>query len=309
MTTAHTLDTRSDPAIAALSGRLVAVLNTGSGRCDPQSEGQIRAIFEAAALPHATIVSVPTAQIDEAMANAAGSADVLVVLGGDGTIRTAVEKLRGRGGYLVPLPGGTMNLLPRALYGERTWQAALADTLAAPEIHPVSGGTVNGGRAGTHCFFVAALLGAPTLWADAREAVRHGDVLAAAKRAVTAARRSFTEPLEYVFDGTLRGSAEAVAVVCPLISSVMDENEAGLEAAAIDTANAADALRLGFHALFDDWRDDPAVTRAKVTRAEVTGHGRLPVILDGERVRMGRSVIVEFAPVAFRALVPADAPA
>jgi len=52
-------------------------------------------------------------------------------------------------------------------------------------------------------------------------------------------------------------------------------------------------------------RADPAVTRAKVKTATVTGHGRVPVIADGERVRMGRSVTVEYVPVAFRALAPA----
>ena len=284
-----------DLAHKALQGRLIAVLNTHSGGCDETSTAEIQAIFDQAGLHTAEILTAGGPEIDGVLQRAADSADVLVVLGGDGTVRTAVEKLRGRGGFLVPLPGGTMNMLPKALYGESTWQSALADTLAAPEIHPVSGG-----RLGPHSFFVAALLGAPTLWADARE-----ELVVAAQRAVTAARRSFGEPLEYVFDGGLSGSAEAVAVICPLISKVMSEDEGMLEAAAIDTAGAADALRLGFHALFDDWRADPAVTRAKVKTATITGHGRVPVIADGERVRMGRSVTVEYVPVAFRALAPA----
>jgi diacylglycerol kinase family enzyme len=289
-----------DLAAKALQGRLIAVLNTHSGRCDQTSAAEIRAIFDKAGLHTAEILTAGGPELDGVLERAAGSADVLVILGGDGTVRTAVEKLRGRNGYLVPLPGGTMNMLPRALYGETAWQLALTDTLAAPEIHPVSGG-----RLGPHSFFVAALLGAPTLWADAREAVREGELVVAARRAVTAARRGFGEPLKYVFDGVVSGSAEAVAVICPLISKVMSEDEGMLEAAAIDTAGAADALRLGFHALFDDWRADPAVTRAKVKTATVTGHGRVPVIADGERVRMGRSVTVEYVPVAFRALAPA----
>jgi diacylglycerol kinase family enzyme len=294
------MDSDRDLAAKALQGRLIAVLNTQSGGCDETSAAEIQAIFDHAGLHTVEILTAGGPEIGGVLQRAADGADVLVVLGGDGTVRTAVEKLRGRGGYLVPLPGGTMNMLPKALYGEGTWQSVLTDTLAAPEIHPVSGG-----RLGPHSFFVAALLGAPTLWADAREAVREGELVVAAQRAVTAARRSFGEPLEYVFDGGLGGTAEAVAVICPLISKVMSEDERMLEAAAIDTADAADALRLGFHALFDDWRADPAVTRAKVKTATVTGHGRVPVIADGERVRMGRSVTVEYVPVAFRALAPA----
>jgi diacylglycerol kinase family enzyme len=175
--------------------------------------------------------------------------------------------------------------------------------LEHPEIH-----TVSGGMAGDHAFFVAALFGAPTLWADAREAAREGHLLEAAQKSVTAARRSMAEPLEYRF-GALSGSAEAVAVVCPLVSRVLDEHEPCLEAAAIDTSNAGDLLRLGFHAVMDDWRLDPAVTRAKITSATISGHGGLPVILDGERVKMGRDVEVRFLPLAFRALAPAKAAA
>jgi len=293
----------SDQATAGefLRGRLVAVLNTGSGSCNERSTDEVRAIFQARGLGQGKIVSAAVTEIDAALEGAAKSADVLVVLGGDGTIRTAIEKLGDSRARLIPLPGGTMNMLPKALYGQRVWQEALGDTLDHPDLHRVSGG-----RAGEHSFFVAALLGAPTLWADAREAARLGHGLEAAKRAITAARRSLTEPLEYLFDDRIRGTAEAVAVVCPLISRAMDEDERRLEAAAIKTKTAAEALRLGFHALFDDWRADPAISCSTAKTITVTGHGRVPVILDGERVRMGRSVTIRFVPVAFEALVPME---
>ena len=38
----------------------------------------------------------------------------------------------------------------------------------------------------------------------------------------------------------------------------------------------------------------------------MTGRGRIPVILDGETVRMGRSVTITFRPLAFHAITPAD---
>jgi len=286
-------------AANALKERVVFVINTAGGSCTEKSADEARVILDKAGFAHADIISASGAEIESVLDRAAASADVLIVLGGDGTIRTAIEKYGPARGFLVLLPGGTMNMLSKALYGERTWQTVLNDTITAPDIHEVSGG-----RSGNHQFFVAALLGAPTLWADAREAVRAGDLVKATRRAVTAARRSLSEPLEYVFGDGARGSAEAVAVVCPLISKVMNEDERMLEAAAVDTATAAEALRLGFHALFDDWRDDPSVSRAKVKSIHITGHGRVPAIFDGETVRMGRSVAIDFVPVAFRALVP-----
>ncbi|MGI8839906.1 MAG: diacylglycerol/lipid kinase family protein [Caulobacteraceae bacterium] len=284
----------------ALNKRVVAVLNPASGGVDAHAEARMRDIFAAAGLAHAEVVRADPAQIDAALGRAAAAADVLVVLGGDGTIRAAAARCAGFAGFLIPLPGGTMNMLPKALYGTRAWPEALADTLADPRAPEVSGGMV-----GDHAFFVAALLGAPTLWADAREAVRGGHLVEAVQRSVTAARRSLSEPLDYEFTAEMRGSAEAVAVVCPLISKVMNEDERMLEAAAIDPETAGEALRLGFHALFDGWRADPTVKRAKVKTLRVTGHGNVPVIVDGETVRLGRVVDVRFTPLAFRALVPA----
>ncbi|MHB8530498.1 MAG: diacylglycerol/lipid kinase family protein [Caulobacteraceae bacterium] len=278
----------------------MAVLNTASGSCKPDSPDEAKAIFEAAGLSHAQVIAAAPPEITEALQLAVANADVLVVLGGDGTIRSAAARCGGAPTFLIPLPGGTMNMLPKALYGARTWQEALAHTLAAPVVHEVSGGVAEG-----QAFFVAALLGAPTLWADAREAVRLGKFVEAVKKAITAARRSLSDPLEYAFGGTVLGTAEAVAVVCPLISKVMAEDEPSLEAAALDPETAAEALRLGFHALFDDWRADPSVRRAKVKSLEAWGHGNVPVMLDGEKFRMGRRVAVHFVPLAFRALAPA----
>ena len=179
---------------AALNGRVVAVLNRASGSWTPTSEAETEALLKAAGLKDARVVGAPPADIEAALDEAIAGADVLIVLGGDGTIRSAAAKLRGKSAMLVPLPGGTMNMLPKALYGERPWRAALADTLANPEIHDVSGG-----MAGDHAFFVAALFGSPTLWADAREAARGGHLLRAAQKSVTAARRSLSEPLEFLF--------------------------------------------------------------------------------------------------------------
>jgi diacylglycerol kinase family enzyme len=293
---------RSDSsASTVLQERLVAILNTASGSFTPQAPAEVRAIFDGAGLEHGEVISASPADLDRVLDEAMERADVLVVLGGDGTIRTAAEKSGHNDNVLIPLPGGTMNMLPRALYGTRGWREALTDTLANPELHCVSGG-----RAGPLAFFVAAVAGAPTLWADAREAVREKRFVEAARRAVTALRRHVSEPLDYIFDGCVTGSAEAVAVMCPLISKVMREDEGMLEAAAIDTRSAGELLRLGVNTLFNDWREDPAVVRAKVRKVVITGHGRIPLTVDGELVRLGRRVEIEFTPLAFRSLIPGD---
>ena len=92
---------------------------------------------------------------------------LLIVLGGDGTIPEQRQKralLRARRfisffffffffsyfstilfyAYLLPLPGGTMNMLPRALYGDVPWQDVFFFFffLSAHAL-PFSGGTMN----------------------------------------------------------------------------------------------------------------------------------------------------------------------
>lgn len=284
-----------------LQQRVVAVLNEGSGSRDEASAGRMKSAFEDAGLAGVRIVSVGPNEIGSALNRAVAEADVLVVLGGDGTIRTAAIKCGEAGVPLIPLPGGTMNMLPKALFGEVDWEQALAATLADPCIRDVSGGIAEG-----QAFFCAAILGAPSLWADARQALRAGHLIQAIERSVIALRRSSSDSLDYQLGDTLRGSAEAVAVICPLVSRALTEDAPSLEAAALDPGTAAGLFRLAFHAIFYDWRMDPSVELARVKNVRVSGYGRVPVILDGETVRMGRTVNITFQPMAFHAITPAQ---
>ena len=82
--------------------------------------------------------------------------DLLILLAGDGTIRMAASLAGADGPLLAPLPGGTMNMLPHAIYGAVPWRTALEQALETGVERDISGGEVDGRR-----FFVAAILGAP----------------------------------------------------------------------------------------------------------------------------------------------------
>lgn len=290
-----------DDGKSVLRGRVIAVLNMGSGGNHDEAPDRMKQIFDDSGLTKAEVIAVAAGELNGALDDAVERGDAVVILGGDGTIRCAAARCGAAGKPLIALPGGTMNMLPRALLGDRGWEQALVDTLADPVVHEVSGGSAEG-----ELFFCAAILGAPTLWADARESLRHADLAEAAKRSVTAIRRSAGRPLAYQFGAVAEGEAEAVAIICPLVSRAMAEDEPGLEVAAIDPQTATSLFRLAFHAVFDDWRADPSVHLAKVRTARVAGHGRVPVILDGEKARLKRTVEVAFVPHAFSALVPAS---
>ena len=69
---------------------------------------------------------------------------------------------------------------------------------------------------------------------------------------------------------------------------------------------AAELFRLGMHAMFDNWRQDPSVALTRVTTVNVAGHGRIPAILDGETIRLDRTVTITFEAAAFQAITSAD---
>ena len=224
--------------------------------------------------------------------------DLLVVLAGDGTARLAAERCGPDGPLLAPLPGGTMNMLPHALYGGRAWQDALRAILERGVERVVSGG-----RVATRPFFVAAVLGAPALWGDAREALRANRLSEAWRRAGVAMRRTFAGRIAYAAAESGERRSKALALICPLVSSALDA-ETGLELVAFEFSHARDIARLALNGFTGDWRDDRAVTTELALRGWARMRGSLPAMLDGERERLPRSVTFEFVPRAFRALAP-----
>lgn len=229
--------------------------------------------------------------------------DALLVLAGDGTART-VATLAGQNDILVAtLPGGTMNMLPKALYGTGDWKKALRRVLEEGEPRKVAGGAI-----GDEYFYCAAILGAPALWAPAREAIRSGKIGQAFSKAKLAFSRAFSGRIRFSLDGKPAEKAEALVLITPLISKAFDENSSGLEAAAMKTADAGQALRLAANALLTDWRNDQAVETRKTKSVELWGRSHIPAVIDGETVPVGKSAKVRFVPHAFTALaLSADA--
>ena len=277
-----------------------AIINTSSGGCDSNSEAEMLDILKGAGVTNCKTWCGESDQIERAFAEAAThKPEMLVVLGGDGTIRTAAEACTGTDTYLLPLPGGTLNMLPRALYGDASWQDALKETLA----NPVTKG-LSGGRVGDKLFFVAAVVGAPGLWMEAREAIREGDILNAVGKAGVAFEAMFDTTIQYSISPEVSGEAEVVAVICPLVSEQMSDSEQALEAAAIDVENAAELLGLATAAAFGKWRDDESVTLTKTRQVTVQSSRDIPLFLDGERVEVGKKAEITFVPRAVNVIVP-----
>lgn len=206
----------------------------------------------------------------------AGDSDVIVVLGGDGTARSVAAAAPRDAPPLILLPGGTLNILPKALYGDQPWPDALDAALTRGEI-----GRLQAGLANDQVFFIAAIFGAPTLFARAREAVRAGALAEAWRRFRHFMKRSFSRNIFGRPDDQPLRRAEAIGILCPAFSGTLDGD--GLEWVHIEPGSLIDMARIGMRSIGGPgWRDDSHVTTAPCTRGDIRGHGVMHATLDGE---------------------------
>lgn len=284
--------------------KIEVVINLASGSVTDEAPAEAEAILARFGLD-GRVCSSKSGDLDACLKAAlAREPDLLAVVAGDGTARRAAELCGPEGPLLAPLAGGTMNMLPHAIYGQRPWQEAFEAILQEGVEHPLAGG-----RVGEHLFLVAAILGAPALWAPAREAVREGKAGVAFQRARAAWRRAFSTRLRYVIGEGERRKGEAVVVMCPAASRALADEAQALEAAGLDLHGALEAVRLGLRATIGDWREDPAVDLGLCQTVRVWADQGIPALLDGESVQLGRLAEVEFVPHVARILAPLDEPA
>lgn len=280
--------------------RVEVVTNVASGSVGKDAPAQAEAILAAHGV-EGRVHAPGEGELNACLRDAIDARpDAILVVAGDGTARAAAEMAGPDGPMIAPLPGGTMNMLPHALYGAIPWPEAMTACLTNGKPRMISGGEING-----RVFFVAAILGSPALWADAREAARAGRADLALMRAQRALRRAFSGRLRYVLDGRPKGKTEALSLLCPLVSAELDADEQALEAAALDPSSALDIFRLGISTVTGDWRNDPSVVVGRCRIGKAWAGGRIPALLDGEPVRLDGMVSIRFRPKAFRALVPA----
>ena len=288
-------------AIRLSESKVGVIINTSSGGCDSESEQKIFSILTRAGVVGPRVWCGSADEMTRSFGEATEqNLDVLIVFGGDGTIRTAAEGCAEKGSYLIPLPGGTINMLSRALYGNVSWEESLENTLTAPPVKVLSGGRVAGKQ-----FLIAAIVGAPALLAEPRESMREGNIVDAIEKGSVAFRKMFETKIQYLISGGMKGEAKVVALICPLISEQMSDSEQALEAAVIDVESATEVIGLVSTAAFGKWRDHRNILLTKTKRVNVQSSNDIPATLDGERVNLGMSAEIDFVPNALTVLVPA----
>ena len=109
------------PAHEVAIRRAEAIVNEASGSVGAGAAAELEAIVAEFGI-ELRVHAVQPSDIAQAVRTAVdASPDLVIVLAGDGTARLAAHLCGEDGPIVAPRPGGTMNMLPRAIYGDRDW--------------------------------------------------------------------------------------------------------------------------------------------------------------------------------------------
>jgi len=276
------------------------IINSASGSTSDISEDICRK-FEAANMPKPVIYDCAPEALDDAFQRVADDdTDLLIIYGGDGTCKAGAICAREKSIPLIALPGGTMNMLPKALYGTTDWQEALDLALGQDAPRWIAAGQVN-----DQIFFVAMIIGEPIKMSDLREELRDGHVIEAMKHvpqvigAVTSG-----EIFDYTVDGApYVRDANALLLSCPLMSTGARKPDC-FELATIPPLSLRSVIGVGVKTLLTNWRDSAHVRVGDIERLNITGKGAFDILLDGEAHSVNAPIEVSLLPQGVQVLAP-----
>ncbi|MFN3835789.1 MAG: diacylglycerol/lipid kinase family protein [Glycocaulis sp.] len=255
-----------------------AVINPLAGSVPEDAEARLRAVL--AALGIKARFEIMDHDCEEACERARGhESDAVIVWGGDGTLACALNTLGPDGPPLLPLAGGTMNMLPRMVHDQvDDIEACLRAVLEDPHIIELAAGEVESQR-----FYVGALLGGLTRLAGPREALRKADIVRAVTELAESDAFSLDTPMRYRADCGVNNEAQALGLF------LSDQpGRPGFDVLATAPDNVFDLAGKGLAGLVTDWRNIAGVDRAFARRVTVEAleSSGLEATLDGEPVSL-----------------------
>lgn len=255
------------------AGETWLIYNGASGSHGEEVLRDIVAALEAADHAPSRVLDCKDGAPDAAAANAAGLA-LIAIHGGDGTLSRTIGGLEGFGGTVLPLPGGTFNLLARDIFGER-------DALQIVGLLG-DGGLVGHRRPcirGDGILALAELLAGPgAKWADVREEMRDANLGEVIAKGWDAAATSTVGPRVALVD-PVAGREDGYAGVR------LVPRTGGIEIAGYAAEGLGDYLQQGIAILKRDFREGPHDELGTAVRVSChsLGDEPVPLMVDGER--------------------------
>lgn len=252
--------------------KLWFITNPHSGSATKAKCDAIEAVFAEHDLMLAGRTGFPDQALPTSEQLDAAGTDTVVLFAGDGTINAALRALVDWNGAFLILPGGTMNLLAKALHDTLDPHAIIAaahaghQRVALPYI-----------EASKHRAFVGLIIGPAAQWFRAREAVRKRRVFAVFRAMRHAWSRTFGKGVRVSGSVKLRRRYQAVFV---------SPNPRGLDVAGIDARDWRAIADLGWEWIGGDWAEAAAVTHSLSTHLRIEGDRPVLALFDGEPQRL-----------------------
>ena len=299
--------------------RIIAVLNRDGGTLRTMDLAAFSTTAAAVFAGHGHQLDcriVSGNEVDAALREAATSrgADAVLAGGGDGTISTAAGIAYETGMPLAVLPVGTMNLFARALKVPLVLEEAL-EALAAGEIGAVDIATAND-RPFVHQFGVGVHARLVRIRENLSYGSRYGKMLASLRAIGAAAINPPQFEAEFhTTTGIERRRVSGIAVSNNRLgegqihADRLDGGVLGVYVAAPLSTSAL--LKLVADVFMGTWRASPVVSEKEVD--EVTLHfprrkRGAHAVIDGELIKLDRSVTLKIHPGALKVVMPKPAP-
>lgn len=249
------------------------VVNAASGSNSDESVSVLKAALAAAGHPVARTLRCPDDPLpDPATLDGAG-VGVLAIFAGDGTINHQVKAVLGWNGQVLVLPGGTQNLLAKAIHGDVPVEETVR-RLGAGELASMRRPVVETSQG--HAL-VEVVAGPATTWAEVREGLRDMDLPAIAGALGEAVRTTARGAPVRVTDPPM-GRPEGYRAV---------RVDAGAGVLTIDGYDATDLSELAAHAsnmiIRRDFRDGPHEKLGSAEAVTCRSDEPMALMLDGER--------------------------
>lgn len=251
------------------------VVNPASGSNDDDAVETLVGQFAEAGHTPAKVIDISTEPDLSARALDSAGVGLLAVFTGDGSLSSVLAQVEGWRGEVLVLPGGTTNLLAKALHGDEvTAQSVIADFL---------GGTLVATRrpviAWSKGKAVCEILAGPgATWSDVREELRDGAVGKVVQAALEAARQTTGGALVRVIDPEA-GKPDGYGGV-----RIVPEDD-GLIVDGYGADSIAEYVQQGLALLKRDFREGPhdeLGCHASLVCATVDG-APMDLMIDGER--------------------------
>lgn len=252
--------------------RVWLILNRGSRSVGDDWEEKLTQAFGARGTQVAGITDFPNDKLPAIDELDGARTDVVAVAAGDGTINAVARALDEWSGILLVLPGGTMNMLAKALHGDALPEAIVAAVKNPPDAKPISTVDADGHRA-----VVGAIVGPGASWVHTREAIRHGRWGHVARAVRLAYTRTLSNSV-HVRTGGARSRGYRAIFIHP--------GDRELSLVKVRASGWQDGVRLGFTYLTGTWEHTRGVETESIGQITLAERRPVSALFDGEPLKL-----------------------